>query len=84
MRDVSTFISFESTPIPQIGALANELQAAGFEWEQNHGEWIGQFRMQIPDDAPTDLQDAIRKIMGEFYVEPRMKEPPESGSPVSR
>lgn len=65
-----TAVSFERTPVPEIGPKWMELHALGWEWQENlPPRWIARFKRVYPDShAAKGAEAEVQRVMGDYYV----------------
>lgn len=71
MKTIFAAVSFESTPLMEIGPKANEILKRGWEfYEKLPNRWVAKFRKDFPDGTPAQVgNDELREIMGNLWVE---------------
>ena len=85
VKTVYTRVSFEGTPITEIGIKANEILALGWRYEESLTDhWIASFSKDVEEAASSrNADDEIKTVMGDYWIDmskapkPR-REPPQS------
>jgi hypothetical protein len=63
--------SFAHVPIPEVSALWERLQAAGWIWQENGDDWNVVFRKEFADSESADgATDEMRDLMKDFECPP--------------
>lgn len=70
MYPIYTAVSFERTPVPEIGPKWMELHSLGWEWQENlPHRWIARFVKQVPHSVTAGQAEAeVRDVMDPYYV----------------
>lgn len=72
MKTVYTIVSFEKTPLEEIGVKANAILSLGWRHEQTLPDhWTAKFSKSIgPKDPSATADDEIKAVMGDYWFEP--------------
>jgi hypothetical protein len=72
MKTVYTIVSFERTPLIEIGERANAILALGSRHDETLSDhWTVKFSKDVPEDvASPTADDDIKAVMGDYWIEP--------------
>lgn len=72
MKTIYTIVSFEKTPLREIGGKANEILALGWKHEETLPDhWTVKFSKAVgPDVVPATADDEIKSVMGDYWIAP--------------
>ena len=71
--------SFANVPIPEVAALLQRLEAAGWVWEENRHDWNVMFRKDFDDRKSADhAGDEMSDLMKDYADAPPKPPIPEA------
>ncbi len=70
MKTIYTAVSFEKTPLLEIGPKANEILQLGWVYyERVPHRWCAKFHKDFPEGTPAaQAENEVAEIMGDYYV----------------
>jgi hypothetical protein len=76
--EILSAVSFEKTPLLEIGVKANEILAAGWEYRTTHPDrWTVTFSKRCdPGTEPHEAEAELAAIMADYWVSAEELSPP--------